>query len=83
MKVMGKGDGLSFFTVHALTLYSSPYDSDIAVLFEKNMENIKKIRSFHLRPGGPKHSLAPPLIVLGVGGGVMAQLAPLDPPLML
>ena len=51
--------------VRGLTLYSSPYDSDIAVLFEKNMENIKKIRSFHLRLGGPKHSLAPPLIALG------------------
>ena len=37
MKLMGK-----VFSVHALTVYSSPYDSDIAVLFEKNMENILK-----------------------------------------
>ena len=57
--------GYSFFPVHALTLYSSPYDSDIAVLFEKNMESILKIRSFHSRLGGPKHSLSPPLMVLG------------------
>ena len=57
-----------------------PYDSDIAGLFEKNMENLKKIRSFHLRlGGGAKHSLVPPLIVLGG----MARLTPLDPPLPL
>ena len=48
MKLVGE----VFFPVHALILYSSPYDSDITVLFEKNMENIKNIRSFHLRPGG-------------------------------